>query len=180
MNRLEHLLTIVGEECAEIAQRASKANRFGMHEVQPGQSLTNAQRITGEVNDLVAALQMAFAEADLEFAIDRVTVAAKWAKVEKYLDYSAELGTLEDGPGCIHGYEHHDWRADGPQFVCKRCNATTTTHAAGAREADSNTQNSGTHYVDRAPLTAEPLALEVAKPSSSNGTDGKDSAGKAA
>ena len=30
MTREEHLLTIVAEECAEVAQRATKALRFGL------------------------------------------------------------------------------------------------------------------------------------------------------
>ena len=58
MNRLGHLLWILAEECAEIAQRASKASRFGMDEVQPGHALTNEQRIWQEMNDLAAVGEM--------------------------------------------------------------------------------------------------------------------------
>jgi hypothetical protein len=39
MTRDEHLMTIAMEECAEVAQRVSKAVRFGMEEIQPGQPL---------------------------------------------------------------------------------------------------------------------------------------------
>jgi NTP pyrophosphatase (non-canonical NTP hydrolase) len=102
MTRTEHLLTILAEECAEVAQRASKAARFGLAEVQPGQDQTNAQRLIDEVNDLCAVYQMlagplvspteplfrgdvnAWAEA----------VAEKQRKVERFLRYSAECGTL--------------------------------------------------------------------------------------
>jgi len=34
MNRMEHLLAVLAEECAEVAQRCSKAQRFGMHQKQ--------------------------------------------------------------------------------------------------------------------------------------------------
>ena len=68
MNRLEHLLTIVTEECVETAQRVSKALRFGLAQVQqarddkPEQNperLNNRQRIIGEFHDLLATMDMA-------------------------------------------------------------------------------------------------------------------------
>jgi len=46
------LLTILIEECAEVAQRATKMLRFGVMEVQEGQSLTNRDRLSDEVGDL--------------------------------------------------------------------------------------------------------------------------------
>lgn len=46
------LLEILIEECAEVQQRATKMLRFGVEEVQPGQELTNAQRLAEEFGDL--------------------------------------------------------------------------------------------------------------------------------
>lgn len=89
MTRDEHLMTIAAEECAEVAQRISKALRFGLTEVQPGQTMTNAERIRQEYSDLAAALEMIGIGAPLGKWMDD-----KRAKVEKYLAYSAELGTL--------------------------------------------------------------------------------------
>ena len=51
------LLTILAEECAEVMVRASKALRFGVSEVQPGQVLTNAQRIADEVGDILGVVE---------------------------------------------------------------------------------------------------------------------------
>lgn len=62
MNHLEHLLSIVGEECNEVGQRCSKAARFGMDEIQPGQSLTNSERILQEFNDLVGAMELLYSK----------------------------------------------------------------------------------------------------------------------
>lgn len=96
MTRDEHLYTIGAEECAEIAQRLSKANRFGGDEVQPGQELTNRQRILQETADLLGVLEM------LGFSIVpqhhplRPWMEAKKMKVEQYMRYSAECGTLGD------------------------------------------------------------------------------------
>lgn len=51
MNTTEHLLTIVSKECNEVAQRVSKALRFGLREVEPGQEQNNLARIIYEFND---------------------------------------------------------------------------------------------------------------------------------
>jgi hypothetical protein len=94
VNYREHLLTIAAEEAVEVAQRATKALRFGLMEVQPGQTLTNAERLMGEFHDLLAALEMLHDEAKLPLRINRAAIDAKRVQVEKFLAYSAELGTL--------------------------------------------------------------------------------------
>lgn len=96
MKRQEHLLVILAEECAEVAQRASKALRFGMDEIEPGQKLTNRERLCGEISDLWAAASMLGLEGDRE------RVIAKKQKVEEFLGYSRVLGTLDE-PLAYHG-----------------------------------------------------------------------------
>ena len=88
MTREEHLLAIGAEECAEIAQRFTKAARFGQKERQAGQDLDNRMRILLEYADLVAVMEM------LGFAIGpgpldalRPLVDAKKEKVERHLQY---------------------------------------------------------------------------------------------
>lgn len=91
MTRTEHLLVILAEECAEVAQRAIKAARFGLQEVQPDQELTNLQRLVYELNDLAAMADM------LEPSwMDSEAINTKILKVEHYLEYSASCGTLQD------------------------------------------------------------------------------------
>ena len=97
MNRMEHLLSIAAEEAVEVAQRATKALRFGLNEVQPGQELSNLERMRGELCDLLAAFEMVYDEAGQRFGIDLDAIAAKKAKVGKFLAYSRDLGTLTDG-----------------------------------------------------------------------------------
>lgn len=98
MNRFEHLMTILGEEGAEVAQRASKCNRFGVEDVEPGQDLANAIRLEGEVIDLIALVQMIQKDRPGMFKnvhpMESERTQAKIDKVEKYLLLSAELGTL--------------------------------------------------------------------------------------
>lgn len=98
MNRTEHLLTILGEEGVEVAQRCSKALRFGLSEVQPIQELSNAERIRGEFIDLLAVMRMLVKEGAIEPVTDADLPAMedKRQKVEKFLDYSRAMGTLTD------------------------------------------------------------------------------------
>jgi len=93
MNREQHLLLCLAEECAEVAQRASKALRFGLDEVQPGQELTNEERLWQEMNDLAGVAEMIIS-LRRKGGLSRSAVDAKKAKVEKFLRYSGECGTL--------------------------------------------------------------------------------------
>lgn len=98
MNRREHLLTILGEECAEVAQRCSKALRFGLEEIQPGQELTNAERIREEYVQLLAVMRMLVEEGEIPSVTGHhmSELEDKRQKVEKFLRYSREQGTLND------------------------------------------------------------------------------------
>lgn len=94
------LLTILAEECAEVAQRVSKAIRFGLKEVQEGQSLTNEQRIIYEMNDLFAVFKMLEKDGSIEGQSafeEEEAREKKIAKVEKYLTYSAKTYSAKIG-----------------------------------------------------------------------------------
>lgn len=107
MNRQEHLLTILGEECSELHQELCKALRFGVNE-QRDLPTSNAQRIFKEFNDLLAMVEMVNTSVVIapfngvtygSYGImykDNSLIEAKKEKVEKYLLYSKELGTLTD------------------------------------------------------------------------------------
>lgn len=96
MNRLDHLLWNVAEECAETAQRASKAARFSLLECQPGQPFNNAERLMHEYADLVGVMQMLVEEGHINLPADFVErIEAKKARFQKYLGRSKENGTLD-------------------------------------------------------------------------------------
>jgi hypothetical protein len=81
------LLTILIEECAEVAQRATKMLRFGVHEVQPGQPDDNAKRLSLEVGDLEAVKALCLAAG----LIDNITISAQiLRKMEKLSIYMQE------------------------------------------------------------------------------------------
>ena len=92
MNRQEHLMTILTEECSEVQQAVTKTLRFGLDEGRDIEC-TNAERLRAELNDLLAMVEMLEAEG-IDLSPDHSHRAAKKAKVEKYLLYSAECGTL--------------------------------------------------------------------------------------
>lgn len=94
MTEQEHLLTITSEECVETSQRCSKAIRFGMDEIEPGQELRNDERILVEFNDLVGALEMLF-NAPIRDLIDPMKVIQKKLKIDKYMKYSESIGTIK-------------------------------------------------------------------------------------
>lgn len=96
MNRKEHLLTILSEECMEIAKEVSKGLRFGLEDHHPSQTGTNAQKINDEFNDLMAVIEMLNDEGYLKVKLDGNKMNTKKERVEKYLLYSKEHGTLNE------------------------------------------------------------------------------------
>lgn len=95
MNRIEHLLTCLTEECEEVGQRVCKAQRFSLGEVQPGQPLSNAARIVEELKDLIAVAEMLrTSDAIPDFMPSLAEIDAKAAKVEKYMEVARANGAL--------------------------------------------------------------------------------------
>ncbi|MDA4129254.1 MAG: hypothetical protein OK457_00640 [Thaumarchaeota archaeon] len=99
MTRDEHLLVKLMEECAEVAQRASKSLQFGSEEVQNGQFLNNKERLRTEVNDLLTVIKMLEEEGEFLESISpfrvKAAMALKRKKIQKYLDLSISLGRVQ-------------------------------------------------------------------------------------
>lgn len=102
MKEKEHLLTILMEECNETSQRASKAIRFGLKEIQQDQSLNNSQRLIYEFNDIIAIMEILqekgylSEEMESDNPINREMIDEKKEKVKKYIDYSKKCKTIEE------------------------------------------------------------------------------------
>lgn len=105
MNATEHLLVCLAEECAKVIHCATKALRFGLHEVQSNQPLTspltNAERLVVEIVDLLAIIDMLVERGFLPemIAVDEIDLRRKKAKVEKFMHYAEQVGTLQGTKG---------------------------------------------------------------------------------
>ncbi len=98
MNHIEHILSCVSEEAHEVGQRACKAVRFGLDEVQPSQSLTNWERIVGEFHDLYSVLILLAEESGrdwIDLAPTPEIIEAKRVRVEKFMLLAESTGALE-------------------------------------------------------------------------------------
>lgn len=98
MNRIEHLLTCAAEESNEVGQRACKAGRFGLSEVQPGQTLDNWERIVEEFHDLFSVLIILAMDSghDLnDLYVSANKVHRKRERIVKYMDLAVESGALQ-------------------------------------------------------------------------------------
>lgn len=113
MTEPEHLLTILGEECCEVAQRVSKTLRFGLDEIQPGQELNNRERLMEELYDLFGTLEELQERGILP---DPASVEsnnrrlAKREQIKRFLEYAKRLKTVT----CEH--EPHE-----DHLICQEC-----------------------------------------------------------
>lgn len=97
MTRQEHLLTILGEECAEVSQMVSKTLRFGTKDKAPDDHMDNANRILQEFYEAATVIEMLQSEGILpRWYDDRISFqkVAKAQRVDDYLNYSEKVGTL--------------------------------------------------------------------------------------
>lgn len=90
LTREQHLLILIAEECAEVAQRATKALRFGLHEQRPGAAGNNLELLHAEMTDLITVYRELTSEPFTDVAIE-----TKRARMNRYIEYSRGLGILE-------------------------------------------------------------------------------------
>lgn len=96
MNRTQHLLSKLAEECAEVAQIAIKTALFGMDDIWDSFTITNRQRIHAELNDLMSIIDMLNNEAGLSFTRDENDISLKKERVNFFAEYSKKRGLLNE------------------------------------------------------------------------------------
>lgn len=96
MNRLQYLLIKLAEEASEVSQIALKTSQFGTDETCPGLLENNKQRVHSELNDLLGIVVMLNSEFDFGFDFDPVKADLKQLNVNKYYEYSKELGMIHE------------------------------------------------------------------------------------
>jgi hypothetical protein len=100
MSRVDYLLAHLAQECCEIAIRCTKAQMFGLDEIQPGQEFTNRERILHELADMLGVGELLRNEGVLPNEMLGGTeltqrIDAKKEKASHFADYSRQLGRLK-------------------------------------------------------------------------------------
>lgn len=96
MNKTEHLLTCLAEECAEVQQAVSKALRFGLHDGHPQKGITNAEDIAHEFIDVIAVMEMLVDTEVIKLPANRlIRTEQKKQRVDEYMLYAERRGTLK-------------------------------------------------------------------------------------
>lgn len=95
MNLREYLLTQLISECAEVIHRATKAQHFGLTEIQEGQALNNQERLDQEFIDLIATYQLLVYFGYLKINLKELKsiqsqIDAKILKIVKYMEHAAK------------------------------------------------------------------------------------------
>ena len=94
MNREQYLLGKLAEEGSEVAQMALKTQQFGLDEVYIDES--NRQRLHGELNDLLTIVYLLNEEFNFQFSLSNSYAETKIKKIDKYYQYSIQLGRVEN------------------------------------------------------------------------------------
>jgi NTP pyrophosphatase (non-canonical NTP hydrolase) len=85
MNKIDEILLITQEECAEVAQAISKCFRFGLDNIKPGKPKSNREHLEEELGDLVAMITLL----EMNGVISQHNIEkAKLAKFEKLKQWS--------------------------------------------------------------------------------------------
>lgn len=95
MNRTEHLLTCLIEECAEVQKEATKALRFGLNDDWHRDG-TPAHKLEEEFSDLLSIYQMMCDAGFIKYIHTKDRQYKKSEKVLKWMEYAIEQGTLEE------------------------------------------------------------------------------------
>lgn len=93
----EYLLVKLSEEAAEVSQSVSKALIFGLNESQTGLEKNNAQRLEAEIIDFLGVVKMLSDAGVIDVSSEEASerIDQKVEKVERYMRYSASIGTLD-------------------------------------------------------------------------------------
>ena len=84
MTRIEELLVILQEECAEVIQAASKCRRFGIDNMYTKGSGTQRENLTKELGDLQCMIDLCIEHGVVEKADVDAAVLNKQEKLKIY------------------------------------------------------------------------------------------------
>ena len=101
------------EECAEVTQRATKLLRFGIDEVQPGQPLSNRQRLSREIGDLQVMIESAIAAGIADAKEMEIGKEAKRQQLARFLQTQSTSAPTPVTPILIEAPNVYSLREEG-------------------------------------------------------------------
>jgi NTP pyrophosphatase (non-canonical NTP hydrolase) len=87
-HQTDEIMTIMQEECGEIIVAISKCKRFGLHTLIPDSKETNTKRLTKELGDLFAMVDLLIDQKLLtmneinEYKEEKFTKLKKWSNIK--------------------------------------------------------------------------------------------------
>lgn len=91
----QYHLCKIAEECTEVAQRALKAQQFGLGEIQPGQDFNNLERLMDEFHDLFTTFQNFCDLVGTDPIPDEIKKHIRLRKMDKFLQLSIDLNQVD-------------------------------------------------------------------------------------
>ena len=87
MRKIETVMAVLQEECAEVIQAVSKINRFGFNSSWEG--VTNKEALVTEIGDVLALIQILVDETDININDDDIhkAINAKYEKLKIFLPH---------------------------------------------------------------------------------------------
>ena len=94
----QYHLCKIAEECAEVAQRALKAQQFGLGEVQSGQALNNLERLVLEFHDLAVTFDnfVGLIDGQINLLPNDFKRKQRLEKMDKFLQLSINLNQVDE------------------------------------------------------------------------------------
>lgn len=95
MNKTEHLLTCLIEECSEVQKEATKALRFGLNDSWKGKN-TPVENLVLELYDILGVINMLEKEGIIpHIYFDSEKVEEKRRRILHYMEYAITTGALQ-------------------------------------------------------------------------------------
>ena len=95
MDREQLLFVQLMEECSEVQKICSKIIRFGASDFHPNtRNVPNARLLKEELNDMFAILELLRDNYGLDIDRDDEFIANKKLKIDRYYEYSKNLGKV--------------------------------------------------------------------------------------
>lgn len=82
--KIDEVMNILSEECAEVIQAVSKINRFGIDNKKPGKPKTNREHLEEELGDLMAMIDILQEMDVVSYTNIEAAAAAKHEKLKKW------------------------------------------------------------------------------------------------